>query len=147
MTKEQKSPEEIAQKILETMEDEIYGLEYSSGELKAAKYLIAQAIDNSNTEAIDWTDPKLKEHHPDGSIRPNRWARVDDEPAKGKCAMSEDDFCSHGVQDYCAKCHVTELNNNLEKAKAFIKAECYCEMDGDIAMHCANCDLLGELDV
>ena len=26
---------------------------------------------------IDWTDPKLKEYHPDGSIRPNRFARID----------------------------------------------------------------------
>ena len=40
---------------------------------------------------------------------------------------------------------VDDLELKLEKAKAFIKAECYCEMDGDIAMHCANCDLLGEL--
>ena len=52
------------------------------------------------------------------------------------------DFLS--MQDgLCSRCE--ELQDKLEKDKAFIKAECYCEMDGDIAMHCANCDLLGEL--
>ena len=36
-------------------------------------------------------------------------------------------------------------HHNLEKAKAFIKAECYCE---EVAgMTCLNCDLLDELDV
>ena len=40
---------------------------------------------------------------------------------------------------------VDELENKLEKAKAFIKAECYCEEWMGISKHCRNCDLLGEL--
>jgi len=34
------------------------------------------------------------------------------------------------------------LQAKLELAKAFIKAECYCEMDGDMPKHCKNCQFL-----
>jgi len=33
-------------------------------------------------------------------------------------------------------------DTKLELAKAFIKSECYCEMDGDTPKHCKNCQFL-----
>jgi len=40
---------------------------------------------------------------------------------------------------------ILDLSYKLELAKAFIKAECYCEMDGDTPKHCKNCQFLGEM--